>query len=150
MMNMSCQFLETPYFFLSSKSCFYFVLIEGRRGREGREGGKEREVIDVMQMHIDAVHLNTKYNCDTCQFQASWKNDLMRHMKEVHLGTRFKCDQCSYETSRNYLLKKHVKAKHPESKIDETDSPLKLQSTKVAEVKLEIPPEDIKVEEFYL
>ena len=107
-----------------------------------------------LQMHIDAVHLNTKYNCDSCQFQASWKNDLMRHMKEVHLGTRFKCDQCSYETSRNYLLKKHVKAKHPESNINETDSPTNLQSSKnalvVTEVKLEIPPEDIKVEEFYV
>ena len=74
----------------------------------------------------------------------------MRHMKEVHLGTRFRCDQCSYETSRNYLLKKHVKAKHPESKIIERESPVKLQSMKADEIRMEIPPEDIKVEEFYM
>ena len=48
-MNMSV--FGNALFLLSSKSCFYFMLIEGRRGREGREGGKEREVIDVMQMH---------------------------------------------------------------------------------------------------
>ena len=44
-------------------------------------------------------------------------------------------------------MKKHVKAKHPESNLNETDSPTKLQSTVVTEVKLEIPAEDIKVEE---
>ena len=107
-------------------------------------------------MHIDAVHLNTKYKCETCEFQASWKNDLMRHMKEVHLGTRFRCDHCSYETSRNYLLKKHVKKKHPEINVDEmisvskieTQSPeIRREEIYFAEVKMEISPEDIKQED---
>ena len=105
-----------------------------------------------LQMHIDAVHLNTKYKCETCEFQASWKNDLMRHMKEVHLGTRFKCLKCNYETSRNYLLKKHVKAKHPDEIIStpmvEKVSPELNSGGKFYEVKLEVLPGDVKMENF--
>jgi hypothetical protein len=59
-----------------------------------------------------------KFQCDLCNFDASFKYNLKRHLMSVHLKEKFKCDFCLNNFSSADVLKSHkIRAHGMESNI---------------------------------
>ena len=54
----------------------------------------------------------TKYFCDSCNFQASYRSDVISHKKIVHEGIRKKCDECDYQSKHTRELRNHMEKQH--------------------------------------
>ena len=63
-------------------------------------------------MHIESVHLDIKYRCDTCEYKATQKGHLKTHMESVHSGIQYQCDKCEFKTKQRGNLKRHMNSAH--------------------------------------
>ena len=49
------------------------------------------------------------YECDKCEYKATWKSDLTKHKQWKHEGVRYECDQCEYKATDKDNPRKHKK-----------------------------------------
>ena len=61
-----------------------------------------------LQYHQQSVHLEVKYTCSICEYEASLKV----HIQAVHLGVKFVCPNCETKFTMKSNLKKHMRNVH--------------------------------------
>ena len=54
-----------------------------------------------------SVHEGIKYECDHCNYKASYQSSLKTHKMTVHEGIKYECDHCHYKANHRNSLKKH-------------------------------------------
>ena len=65
-----------------------------------------------LQQHIKSIHEGVKYPCDQCKFKAARPDSLQQHIKSIHDGVKYPCDQCDYKAARPSNLQGHIKSIH--------------------------------------
>ena len=66
----------------------------------------------ALNRHIESVHKNGQYNCDTCDKSFYDKSTLNKHIKSLHEQIRYSCDNCDKIFSQKADLKRHIKSVH--------------------------------------
>ena len=56
--------------------------------------------------------MGQKFQCQECDYQATWKNNLVRHKKAVHMGQTFPCPECDFKTTLKGNLARHKTTVH--------------------------------------
>ena len=64
----------------------------------------------ILKTHKLSVHEGIAYDCDQCQYQASYNSSLKTHKLITPASVKYKCDQCQYKDFQQGNLKIH---KHP-------------------------------------
>ena len=69
-----------------------------------------------LKRHIKAKHLNVRYDCQECPYQAKYSGDLKKHIRITHidpqLNVRYDCHECAYQAKNTICLKRHIIKKH--------------------------------------
>ena len=64
-----------------------------------------------------SVHEGTKYACNQCNYQVTYKSLLKFHIKSKHEGVKYACNQCEYQAIHLYNLKRHIQTRHDSIKF---------------------------------
>ena len=54
----------------------------------------------------------TKFDCDKCDYQATFKINLKEHIESKHQGIKYDCDKCDNQATLKRNLKEHTESKH--------------------------------------
>ena len=69
----------------------------------------------VLRKHVNAVHLNTKFQCATCGNVMTCIDSLKRHIRITHRDDNTKlypCNICHHELTEKSKLKRHINTIH--------------------------------------
>ena len=59
--------------------------------------------------------MGQKFECPECEYQATWKANLVTHQKSVHMGQKLQCPECDYEATQKRSLTRHNQRKHEQN-----------------------------------
>ena len=73
-----------------------------------------KSVVIKQLQRVISLHTGSpfKYNCNSCDYKATWKDSITKHKKSVHEGKKYQCKDCSSLFTQKSSLPTHQQFVH--------------------------------------
>ena len=79
---------------------------------------KRKQKYHVYQ-HVQAKHLEVKFDCSQCKCTFTYIHDLRKHVKLVHGESQpYRCENCDYSSFYRSTFQRHLQNIHSSPEID--------------------------------